>query len=58
LISAVIPYWAPPKDEKNPDGEPKVKGDWKKLLNGVHTINSPITPINNSFYLPLPIIRC
>lgn len=42
LISAVIPYWAPPKDEKNPNGEPKVKGDWKKLLNGVPTINSPI----------------
>lgn len=42
LISAVIPYWKPPKDEKNPDNEPKVKGDWKKLLDGIPTINSPI----------------
>jgi hypothetical protein len=42
LISAVIPYWKPPKDEKNPDNEPKVKGDWKKLLNGIPVINSPI----------------
>jgi hypothetical protein len=42
LITAVIPYWKPPFDEKNPKDDAKVKGEWNKLIEGYDTIQSPI----------------
>lgn len=42
LITAVIPYWKPPFDEKNPKDDAKVKGDWNTLINDYDTIQSPI----------------
>lgn len=42
LISAVIPYWPPPSDSKNPKDDAKVKGNWNRLIDDQLPIKSPI----------------
>lgn len=42
LISAVIPYWAPPIDDKNPKDDALVKGNWTNLIKDQIEISSPI----------------